>query len=372
MLESLRKSGRQILDLTASNPTCIGLEYPHKEILSAFSSESLLHYEPNPHGVLSAREAIREYYLRKNISVDPSNIFLSAGTSEAYSLIFKLLCNRGENVLVPGPSYPLFEYLADLNDVAVEYYYLQYENEWLIDIDSIGSAISNKTKAIVLINPHNPTGMFLRQNEYRGIAALAKENNLALIVDEVFIDYAFDEDEKRIASIAEKADVLTFSLNGISKMIGLPQMKLAWIIVNGPSSLVGGAVARLEIICDTFLSVNTPVQVALPQLLDCGKIVRQKILDRIRLNYSELKTATDNTPCSTLNAHGGWYGIVRVPGIKSDEDWALELLEAKGVYLFPGYFFDFDKEGFLVVSLLVENSIFRKGVAEMVDLLSAN
>ena len=371
LFESLRKSGRSILDLTVSNPTECGIEYPEKEILTALSNPSSLHYEPNPRGLLIARNAIREYCGKKNIILDPSSIFLTASTSEAYSLILKLLCNAGENIIVPRPSYPLFDYLAQVNDVELNYYHLHYDHEWQIDTDSIKNIINKNTKAIVLINPHNPTGMFLRQNDYHEIVEIAKEYNLALIVDEVFIDYHFDDDENRIASTANETEVLTFALNGISKSCGLPQMKLGWIIVGGHSSVVLEAIARLEILCDTFLSVNTPVQVALPQLLEHGEIIQRKILDRICTNYSILRTQTLDTPCSVLSADGGWYGIIRIPRTKSDEDWAIQLLENKGVYLFPGYFFDFDEDGYLVVSLLVESSVFQKGVREIVDYVSA-
>jgi alanine-synthesizing transaminase len=368
LYELIRKSGKPILDLTNSNPTECGIEYPEEEILAAFKNPALLKYQPDPRGLLSAREAISNYYKSKKIEVDTSNIFLTASTSEAYSFVFKLLCNAGENVLVPKPSYPLFDYLAQLNDVELRHYHLQYDHEWQIDIDSIKNAINQKTKAIVLINPHNPTGMFLKKNEYREIIKIAKENHLALIVDEVFIDYAFQTNEVRISSTAGESEVLTFTLNSISKMVGLPQMKLGWIIINGPQTIIDEAMERLEIICDTFLSVNTPVQVALPKLLGAGKIVQQNILDRIRANYSTLKTETLNASISLLSSEGGWYGILRVPRTISEEEWALQLLEKKGVYLFPGYFFDFDDDGYLVVSLLVENSVFKKAVREIVEL----
>jgi alanine-synthesizing transaminase len=370
-LDLYRKSGKPILDLTNSNPTECGIAYPEEEILMAFRNSALLKYQPNPRGLITAREAISNYYKSKKIEVNPSNIFLTASTSEAYSFVFKLLCNAEENVLVPKPSYPLFDYLAQLSDVELHHYHLRYDREWEIDIDSIKNAVNKKTKAIVLINPHNPTGMFLKENEYREIKAIAKENKLALIIDEVFIDYAFKSDESRINSTASESEVLTFTLNGISKMIGLPQMKLGWIIINGQRSIVSEAMERLEIISDTFLSVNTPVQVALPKLLGTGVIVQQNILDRIRNNYSILQKEMINSSCSSLTAQGGWYGVIRVPRTKSDEDWALQLLEKKGIYLFPGYFFDFDDEGYLVVSLLMESSVFKKAVREIVEYVSA-
>ncbi|MBI5475987.1 MAG: pyridoxal phosphate-dependent aminotransferase [Ignavibacteriales bacterium] len=383
LLGSLRNSGRDILDLTVSNPTECGFVYPEKEILSSFENHLSMAYDPNPRGLLSARQSVSEYYKQKNITVDPSNIFLTASTSEAYSILFKLLCNAGDSVLVPKPSYPLFEYLAQINDVGLQHYDLLYDGEWRVDIESFApkahqSPAENnskigKIKAIVIVNPHNPTGMFLKNDEYSAIKEFARQHNLAIIVDEVFVDYAFEDDENRISSTASEADVLTFTLNGISKMIGLPQMKLGWLVVSGQLSFVNEAIERLQIICDTFLSVNTPVQVALPKLLTVGKNIQSQILKRVKSNYNTLLTTHNsllNTPCSPLLANGGWYGIIRVPRIKSNEEWALQLLEKKCVYVYPGYFFDFVDEGYLVVSLLVENSIFQKAVSGIVEYVS--
>ncbi|MDI6766885.1 MAG: pyridoxal phosphate-dependent aminotransferase [Bacteroidota bacterium] len=383
--DSLRKSGRDILDLTVSNPTECGFQYPEKEILTAISNPSSLQYEPNPRGLLTAREAIGGYYKKKNIIVDPSNIFLTASTSEAYSILFKLLCNAGESVLVPCPSYPLFDYLAKLNDVQLQYYNLRYDGEWHVDIDSLKHCIIEslidcnigKIKAIVIVHPHNPTGMFLKKDEYKAIKEIARQHNLAIIVDEVFIDYAFEDDETRINSTANETEVLTFTLNGISKSCGLPQMKLGWLVVSGHSSIVIETMGRLEIICDMFLSVNTPVQFALPKLLTIGKNIQNQIRNRIKSNYTTLvNLLTDhnsplNTLCSPLLANGGWYGIIRVPRTKTDEEWALQLLEKKGVYVHPEYFFDFDNEGYLVVSLLVEEKIFQGAIQDVVRYISA-
>jgi alanine-synthesizing transaminase len=374
LLDSLRKSGKDVLDLTVSNPTECGFIYPEKEILSSFENHSSMVYDPNSHGLLSARQSVAEYYKQKNISVDPSNIFLTASTSEAYSTLFRLLCNAGETVLVPKPSYPLFEYLAQINDVELQHYDLHYDGEWHVDIESFADCITESLKAIVIVNPHNPTGLFLKKDEYDAIKEFARQHNLAMIVDEVFIDYAFEDDESRISSTANEDDVLTFTLNGISKMIGLPQMKLGWLVVSGESLAVREATSRLEIICDTFLSVNTPVQVALPKLLTIGKNIQNQIRNRNKSNYTTLLTTHHShltSQGSPLLSEGGWYGIIRVPRIKSDEEWALQLLEKKGVYVYPGYFFDFTDDGYLVVSLLVENSIFQKAVSEIVDYVSA-
>jgi aspartate/methionine/tyrosine aminotransferase len=377
LLDSLRKRRKDVLDLTVSNSTECGFIYPEKEILSSFENHSSMMYDPNPRGLLSSRQSVSEYYKQKHITVDPSNIFLTASTSEAYSTLFKLLCNAGEAVLVPKPSYPLFEYLAQINDVELQHYDLLYDGEWNVDIDSLKHCIIDGLKAIVIVNPHNPTGMFLKKDEYDAIKEFARQNNLAIIVDEVFIDYAFEDDASRISSTVSETEVLTFTLNGISKMIGLPQMKLGWLVVSGESLAVREATSRLEIICDTFLSVNTPVQVALPKLLTIGKNIQNQICNRIKSNYTTLYNLLTthnsplNTPCSPLSSNGGWYGIIRVPRTKSDEEWALQLLEKKGVYVYPGYFFDFVDEGYLVVSLLVENLIFQKAISEIVDYVSA-
>ena len=370
-LEVRRASGGTIFDLTNSNPTDCGILYPEKEILPALSDPHILLYQPDPRGLLSAREAIAGYYHRKNLTVDPSNIFLTSSTSEAYSIVLKLLCNEGESMLVPQPSYPLFEYLARVNDVTLQHYRLTHDQVWQVDIDSIRQSITPATKAIVLINPHNPTGMVLTKDEFSQIATVARENNLAIIVDEVFIDYGFDDTVQTIGSTSGAPDVLTFTLNGISKMCGLPQMKLGWMIVGGESRSVREATERLEILCDTFLSVNTPAQVALPGLMKTGASIRDAILSRLRSNYKLLcNRFPPHAPSSTLTSQGGWYGIIRVPHTRSDEEWALELLEKRGVYLFPGYFFDFEKEGYLVVSLLVRQETFECAMREMAPLLA--
>jgi aspartate/methionine/tyrosine aminotransferase len=371
LLEECRKSGKPIYDLTNSNPTDCGIHYPEQEILSALSNPDALQYHPDPRGLLTAREAISNYYREKNVRVNLSDIFLTASTSEAYSLAFKLLCNPGESILVPRPSYPLFDYLAQVNDVLVQHYYLIYDHGWHIDIESLKNARTESTRAIVMVNPHNPTGMFLKKSEYNAIEEFGVKNNLAFIVDEVFADYAFVEDKNRIASTAGNSEVLTFTLNGISKLAGFPQMKLGWIVVGGEESIRREASERLEILCDTFLSVNTPVQVALPELFRIGQLARATILDRIKSNYKYLYQAFINTACTLAPIEGSWYAILKVPRTKSDEEWALGLLEHKGVYLYPGYFFDFVEEGYLVVSLLADEVLFRQAITEVMNYLSA-
>ena len=370
LLEERRRSGKPISDLTISNPTESGIVYPEKKILSALSDTRTLQYQPDPRGLLLAREAVAGYYARKNIHVEPARIFLMSSTSEAYSFIFKLTCNPGDSVLVPCPSYPLFDYIPQLSDVLLQHYSLRYDGEWHIDLDSIRNAITSTTRAIILIHPHNPTGMFLKRAEYEAIKEIALRHGISLIVDEVFLDYAFGEDPRRVLSTAGEQDVLTFTLNGLSKTCGLPQMKLAWMVVTGPPTQVREAMEILEILSDTFLSVNTPVQVALPELLKAGDGIGSQISRRTKTNFATLQKAAHNSPCSVLASEGGWYAILRVPRTKTDEEWSLRLLDDKGIYVHPGYFFDFEDEGYLVVSLLTEEKSFEAATGEMLRYIS--
>lgn len=363
LLEARRASGRPLYDLTISNPTEIGIDYPQGEILSALSNPRALRYQPEPRGLPSAREAVCEYYRTKDVRVDPSNIFLTAGTSEAYSLIFKLLCNAGESALVPKPSYPLFDYLAQVSDVKLRHYHLRYDDGWRLDIDGESA---KGAKAIVVVNPHNPTGAFLKREEHQEITRIAEENGLALIVDEVFLDYPLAEDDRRFGSTAGDAGALTFTLNGLSKMAGLPQIKLGWIAVSGAPRPAAEAMERLEILCDTFLSVNSPAQAALPELLKAGGRVRSRILQRLKSNCETLRKTALDTPCSVLRVEGGWHAVVCVPQTKSDEEWAIRLLEQAGVYVHPGYFFDFAEHQYLVVSLLPDERTFASSVRSMI------
>jgi alanine-synthesizing transaminase len=288
LLEEKRKKGERILDLTESNPTRCGFSY-HPELLQALSSQRSLLYEPEPHGLLTARKGITGYYDRQGVLVDPSNIFLTASTSEAYAHLFRLLCNPGDNVLVPKPSYPLFDYLCTLNDVEVRHYRLQYQDGWEINLDSIKDAIDPSTRALLLVHPNNPTGSFVKKAENEAIMEIVQKHGLALIADEVFGDFLFEDVEGSYKSFAAEKHSLVFTLNGISKLLGLPQMKLAWITVSGETGPVHEAVNRLEIICDTYLSTGTPIQHALTQLLDDGQRVTDQIKKRIRTNYHSLR-----------------------------------------------------------------------------------
>jgi aspartate/methionine/tyrosine aminotransferase len=284
--------------------------------------------------------------------------------------LFRLLCDPGGEILLPQPSYPLFDHLAQLNDVRLTPYSLTYDHSWSVDLDSVREAITPSTKGLVIINPHNPTGMLLNESMYRALKEIAFEHSIALIVDEVFVDYPLDPNHEPISTAGEE-NTLTFTLNGISKMAGLPQLKLGWIIVGGSETETGEALQRLEIVCDTYLSVNTPVQVALPEIVRAGESVRANILERIRSNYACLRKAIrSESPASMLNSEGGWSAIIRVPSVRTDEEWALALLDQTGIYLHPGYFYDFGTEGHLVVSLLTPREIFHQGVREIVRFVS--
>ena len=365
LLESHRRNGKSVIDLTVSNPTEAGFEYPEKEILAALTNPESLQYRPDSRGLLSAREAISSYYRSRNITADPTDVFLTACTSEAYSLIFKLLCNAGDTVLVPRPSYPLFDYLAQIDDVSLQHYRLDYDHGWHVDIDSIRKNITATSRAIVLIHPHNPAGMFIKMDEFQKIEEIARQRDVALIVDEVFVEFRFDEDSDRSVPTTRSGNALTFTLNGISKMLGLPQMKLGWIVLSGERRATREAGERLEILCDTFLSVNTPAQLSLPRLLEICTPVQESIRQHVRSNYRLLEELTLSTPCSILSAEGGWSGVIRLPKTRTDEEWGLEFLQEIGVLVQPGYFFDFEEDGLVVVSLLVKEDIFRDGITRL-------
>jgi hypothetical protein len=311
---------------------------------------------------------VADYYARKNVVVHPSDIVLTASTSEAYSYLLMMLCDPGDDILVASPSYPLFEYLAGLNHVQLRSYHLRYDGEWHTDVESAKNSVTPSTKAIVIVTPHNPTGMFLKEEELQAINDVAARRGIPLIVDEVFSDYGFGEDRRRAATTASNDRVLTFTLNGISKSCGLPQMKLGWIVVSGPESVKAEALRRLEIIADTFLSVNTPVQHAAAALFRLGQTIRCRIHERVTANRSLLQNAIPSpSPLTLLSCEGGWSAILRVPATKSDEEWALQLLDDAGVVVHPGFFFEFRENGYLVLSLLPTPESFSIGVKRLVE-----
>jgi alanine-synthesizing transaminase len=350
-----KHAGAPMIDLTESNPTLAGFEYP-PEIAEALADRGALRYSPSPRGLESAREAVSEYYSGQ---IAPSRILLTASTSEAYSYLFKLLADPGDEILTPRPSYPLFDYLASLESVVTKQYPLRYDGSWHIDFDTLEKSVASRTRAIVVVNPNNPTGSFLKHSESERLESLG----VPLISDEVFSDYAFAPDPARVDSLAGPRRTLTFSMSGLSKIAGLPQMKLGWIVASGPGH--EEALDRLELIADTYLSVSTPVQIALPNLL--ASTVNEQIRHRTSANLKFLRASAAGSPLQVLNVEGGWYATIQVPRVRSEEDWALLLLDEHDVLVQPGFFFDFESEAFLIVSLLTPPEVFAEGVRRILS-----
>jgi aspartate/methionine/tyrosine aminotransferase len=363
-LSARRAAGLPVLDLTQSNPTAAGFYYP-PETPSALAHLSVLEYKPTPSGLPSAREAVSGYYRKLGHDVPPGRILLTASTSEGYAYLFKLLTNPGDEVLVPRPSYPLFEFLATMESVRVRQYPLTYHGSWSIDLPALESAITDRTRAIVLVNPNNPTGSYVKRGELDELVRICSARNLALISDEVFADYSFSPDSDRAVTLADVTGCLAFSMSGLSKVAGLPQMKLGWIVAAGPDSVRAQAMERLEWIADTYLSVSTPVQIAAPTLLDLGQDVQEAIRKRTASHLGLVRQTFANSPATVLNVEGGWYVTIQPPRIRPEEDWTIELLERAGVLVQPGYFYDFESETFLILSLLTEPGIFREGIAKL-------
>ena len=369
-IEEARASGQKILDLTVSNPTEAGVRPDPEVVLAALANPEAMHYDPQPRGLLEARQAVCHYYRESHevFDLDPERLILTTSTSEAYSYVFHLLCNPGNEILVPKPSYPLFEFLADLADVKLVPYPLLYDHGWQIDFDSLYKAATAQSRAVILVHPNNPTGSYVAAAETAALNAFCRDYGLALIVDEVFLDYAHDGAPRR--SFVSNADALTFTLSGVSKISALPQMKLAWVAASGPAEIVTEAGARLEIIADTYLSMNTPVQLAAPVLLDQRKQVQPILLDRLRVNLADLDGQLASHPsCARLLVEGGWYVVLRVPAIESDEDLAIRLLRKASVSVHPGHFYDFSSEGHLVLSLITEPADFREGVTRVLQVV---
>ena len=367
-LSAARASGARLLDLTASNPTQCGFVFDQKSILASLANIKSLEYDPQPQGLRSARSAVAEYYngnsrlARSEIS--PEQIFLTVSTSEAYSYLFRLLCDPGDEVLVPRPSYPLFDFLADIQDVKLRPYDLFYDHGWHIDVGGLRRAIGNRTRAVLIVNPNNPTGCFVHASELREIVSVCSERELALISDEVFLDYELEG--KADVSAACVDACLSFALSGLSKISSMPQMKLAWIVVNGPQELREQARSRVEVIADTYLSVNAPIQHALPELLGQRSTIQPQLTRRMRANLEFLDRQLKSSPAvERLTVEGGWYVVLRVPIRQSDEELAIELMESAGVIVHPGHFYDFPQDGNLVVSLISREEDFREGVRRL-------
>src|SRR5581483_6083073 len=340
-----RAAGDELLDLTESNPTRAGLDYPADEIVSALANPGILTYEPAPAGLTSSREAVAGYYAARGHSIGTGQVLLTASTSEAYAYIFKLLTNPGDEVLVPRPSYPLFEFLASMESVSVRQYPLVYHGGWSIDLAALRERVTPRTRAILLVNPNNPTGSYLKRDELDDLALLARRHELVIVSDEVFADYPFGPDARRVGSLASFAEAPAFVLSGLSKVAALPQLKLGWIVAAGPAAYRKEALAKLEWIADTYLSVGTPVQLAAPGLLALSTAIQEQITRRVRGNLAFVAAALNsNSPCRVLAVEGGWYATLQVPRIRSEEEWCLQLLAEDGVLVQPGFFFDFESE----------------------------
>ena len=360
LLADKRATGAAILDLTESNPTAAEFQYPQERILAALADPRSLCYEPAPAGIPSARAAVSSYYRGR---VDPDRILLTASTSEAYALLFKLLADPGDEVLIPRPSYPLFDYLAALESVAAVEYPLVYHAGWAIDFEALARKITPRSRAIVVVNPNNPTGSYLKQSELAQLTDLCRRHDLAILSDEVFSDYGLAGDPRRVSSLVDQEEVSAFSLSGLSKLVGLPQLKLGWIVISGPAQGRREALERLELIADTYLSVGTPVQWAAPALLAVREAMQAQILERVRQNLTFLGSQIGpDSPWRLLQPEGGWYAVIQAPRIHSEEEWVLTLLGEDNVLVQPGFFFDFETEAFLVTSLLTPAAAFQEGM----------
>jgi len=367
-LDEYRRSGRPLIDLTESNPAKCGFEYDAQRILGSLHDPASLSYDPIAQGLPQARAAAARYYLSRSSNVIADDIFLTTSTSEAYSFLLRLLCNPGDDVLIPQPGYPLLNFLADLHDVTLVRYPLIYDYGWQIDFHSLQQAITPRTRAIAVVHPNNPTGHFCKAHEMEQLSKICAERELALISDEVFLDFSLGGEVPR--SFTSSSQALTFTMSGLSKVSGLPQMKAAWVVLSGPPPLKQQASARMEMIADTYLSMNTPIQLALSTLLEQRHSFQKQCVQRVQRNLACLDEmlSTQNS-CARLGLEGGWYAVLKIPPVASDDELARELLTERGVYLHPGHFYDFPGDGYLVVSLIVPEAAFVSGIAALLELL---
>jgi aspartate/methionine/tyrosine aminotransferase len=367
-LERLGPRRAEIADLTESNPTRAGICYPD-ELLAPLGDQAGLRYEPQPLGLMSARIAVAADQRRRGALVDPAHIVLATSTSEAYSWLFKLLCNPGEGVLVPRPSYPLFEHLTALEGVRACSYALEYDGRWSIDMESLATAPSD-VRALILVSPNNPTGSWVANDDLERVSALCRDRRWTLIVDEVFADYPLDATDV-VTDIASTSEMLSFTLAGLSKTVGLPQVKLGWLIAGGPASERDAALSALELVADSYLSVSVPVQLAAPHLLREGGSIRAAIQERTRTNLGVLRTAATKYPaCDLLRADGGWSAVLRAPSTRPEEQLVLDLLAEERILVHPGYFFDFPRETYLVLSLLPQPTVFADAAERLLRFVS--
>ena len=353
-----------LFDLTETNPTAVGLA-PPADVLSLLADPGSAAYAPEAAGWLPAREAVAQDYARRGAAVAPTDVVLTASTSEAYAHLFKVLCDPGDAVLVPRPSYPLFQFLGDLESTRIEPYPVGYDGAWHLRASDVEAALHPRTRAVVVVSPNNPTGAYIKKEEWEALAALCARHDLAVISDEVFADFPLRDDPTRLPTLAGEGPALTLSLGGLSKSCALPQLKLGWIAASGPAAARGEALARLELVADTFLSVGMPVQRAAPAILARAADLRQPIRLRTAENLGTLRRGLAGSAASVLDVEGGWSAIVQVPSTRSEEEWALRLLQRDRILVHPGYFFDFDREAFLVVSLLPLPDVFAEATARL-------
>ena len=371
-LAEVRAGRAKVLDLTVSNPTRAELMYDEPAILGALASPRALDYDPQSKGLREAREAVAEYYRQDHAvcALDVEQIVLTTSTSEGYSFVFRLLCNAGDELLVPKPSYPLFEFLADLQDVKLVPYELIYDHGWQMDFPSLEKAATARTRGVVVVHPNNPTGSYVKDTEVAMLNSFCRKRGLAVIADEVFLDYRLGETAH--ATLASNRDVLTFVLSGLSKVAALPQIKVAWVVTSGPQHEAAEAMARLEVIADTYLSMNAPLQWATAKLLQQRKGVQPQLLSRVKENLAELdQQLAAQQAGQRLSVEGGWYVVLRVPVTRSDEELAIELLREKAVLVHPGHFYDFPSDGYLVLSLITPQREFAEGIQAIIQKLSS-
>jgi alanine-synthesizing transaminase len=366
-LDDHKRAGRELLDLAASNPTTIGLTFHEDELLRSLTHRDSLTYQPAAQGLLSAREAVAAYYAEKGSLTNAEDLVLTTSTSEAYSFVFRLLCDSGDAVLVPTPSYPLFDFLGDLNDVKLIPYELVYDHGWQIDFESLRMAIAraqnegSRRRAVLVVHPNNPTGSYVKPHEAAELNRVCSASEMAVIADEVFLDYS--SSEKPPFTFSANSDALTFTLSGLSKISCLPQMKVAWVATTGPETLKREALARLAVVSDTYLSMSAPTQLAVPTMLEARRNIHPQIMQRVRTNLGELDAQLDAQKlCRRLAVEGGWYAVLRVPVLGSDEELAVALLRKSGVLLHPGHFYNFPGDGYLVASLITPTAEFAEGV----------
>jgi len=367
-LAAHRAAGKALLDLTVSNPTECGFEYDRSAILKVLSNPAALSYEPNPRGLEAARRAVAGYYADREEHVSTEDIFLTTSTSEAYSYVFRTLCDPGDELLIPSPSYPLFDFLADIQDVSLVRYPLLYDHGWQIDFHALEQAITPRTRGVIVVHPNNPTGHFAKQAEMAKLNSICSAREMAIIADEVFLDFALEE--SRPPSFAANRSAPTFTLSGLSKISGLPQMKAAWLIASGPQEWKSEALARIEVIADTYLSVNAPVQLAIPKFLEQRHAFQEHVIARVRRNLAGLDGQLARQKASSrLSVEGGWCAVLRVPATRSDEDLAIKLLTDQGVSVHPGHFYEFPSDAYLVMSLITPERTFAEGTRRLLGVL---